>query len=59
MFDERSPVGYYERTHAPVAQWIERWPAEPKVRGSTPLGRTTLSFKRFNSIDEKFPVTLL
>ena len=22
----------------PVAQWIERWPPEPKVRGSSPLG---------------------
>src|SRR5712692_3973257 len=24
---------------APVAQRIERWPAEPKVGGSSPLGR--------------------
>lgn len=22
----------------PVAQWIERWVADPKVRGSSPLG---------------------
>src|SRR3989442_12123692 len=26
---------------APVAQRIERWPAEPKVGGSSPLGRAT------------------
>ncbi len=27
------------QSRAPVAQWIERWPAEPEVRGSSPLGR--------------------
>ena len=26
--------------NAPVAQWIERWPAEPKITGSNPAGRT-------------------
>ena len=25
--------------HAPVAQWIERRPPEPKVAGSNPVGR--------------------
>lgn len=29
--------------NAPVAQWIERWPAEPKTTGSTPVGRTNAS----------------
>ena len=29
--------------NAPVAQWIERWPAEPKITGSTPVGRTNTS----------------
>lgn len=29
--------------NAPVAQWIERWPAEPKITGSTPVGRTNAS----------------
>src|SRR5437867_2993860 len=27
---------------APVAQWIERRPPEPKVAGSNPVGRATL-----------------
>ena len=27
------------RGHAPVAQWIERRPPEPKVAGSNPVGR--------------------
>src|SRR5712692_11349382 len=31
---------------APVAQLIERWPAEPKVGGSSPLGRATLHPER-------------
>src|SRR6266849_2356558 len=31
---------------APVAQRIERWPAEPKVGGSSPLGRATPHPKR-------------
>jgi hypothetical protein len=26
--------------HVPVAQWIERWFAEPKIGGSSPLGYT-------------------
>ena len=25
----------------PVAQWIERWPAEPEIGGSSPLGHAT------------------
>ncbi len=29
--------------NAPVAQRIERWPAEPEVAGSNPAGRTTLA----------------
>ena len=27
--------------HAPVAQWIEHRPPEPKVAGSNPVGRAT------------------
>lgn len=34
------------RHHAPVAQWIERWLAEPEVRGSNPLGRTSIEMAR-------------
>ena len=26
---------------APVAQWIERWVPDPKVAGSSPVGRAT------------------
>ena len=41
-------VGYHtfvacddtSRAHVPVAQWIERWFAEPKIGGSSPLGYT-------------------
>src|SRR5512136_2623654 len=29
------------RVRAPVAQWIERRPPEPKVAGSNPVGRAT------------------
>ena len=34
-------VGSYQGQFAPVAQGIERWPPEPKVRGSIPLGRAS------------------
>ncbi len=29
---------------APVAQWIERRPPEPKARGSNPPGRARMKF---------------
>src|SRR3954447_14637163 len=29
---------------APVAQWIERWVPDPKVAGSSPVGRATATF---------------
>ena len=28
-------------TRAPVAQWIERWVPDPKVAGSSPVGRAS------------------
>src|SRR4029079_9003615 len=32
-------LGAIIAVHAPVAQWIERRPPEPKVAGSNPVGR--------------------
>ena len=32
-------LGGIIRVRAPVAQWIERRPPEPKVAGSNPVGR--------------------
>ncbi len=32
--------------NAPVAQWIECWPPEPKVVGSTPAGRTKFIYQK-------------
>src|SRR3954447_18157920 len=29
---------------APVAQWIERWVPDPKVAGSSPVGRASTTF---------------
>src|SRR3954468_20051 len=31
---------------APVAQWIERWVPDPKVAGSSPVGRASTTFSR-------------
>src|SRR5437867_10338570 len=36
------PVCYNRPARAPVAQRIERWPAEPKVVGSSPSGRAII-----------------
>ena len=33
----------YFEAHAPVAQWIERWPPEPKVEGSNPFWCNTIA----------------
>ena len=38
LIDERALPGII-RVRAPVAQWIERRPPEPKVAGSNPVGR--------------------
>ena len=35
-----SNLTFGTRERAPVAQWIERYPAEVEVRGSNPLWRT-------------------
>lgn len=40
--------------YVPVAQWIERWPAEPEIGGSSPLGHTTLLFTTSSVSDEVF-----
>src|SRR3954452_21897334 len=34
-------VGGILGARAPVAQWIERWVPDPKVAGSSPVGRAT------------------
>src|SRR5689334_15690532 len=41
-------------TYVPVAQWIERWPAEPEIGGSSPLGHATLLFTTSSHADEVF-----
>ena len=38
-------------SRAPVAQWIERWPAEPKVWGSSPHGRANSIRTRVSAIE--------
>src|SRR3954447_26586848 len=37
----RRRVGGILGARAPVAQWIERWVPDPKVAGSSPVGRAT------------------
>src|SRR4051812_10102540 len=36
---------------APVAQWIERRPPEPKVAGSNPVGRASTNVRRLEGQD--------
>src|SRR3954451_6883843 len=37
-------VGGILGARAPVAQWIERWVPDPKVAGSSPVGRANATF---------------
>src|SRR3954447_6938856 len=37
-------VGGILGARAPVAQWIERWVPDPKVAGSSPVGRAISTF---------------
>ena len=44
--------------YVPVAQWIERWPAEPEIGGSSPLGhaKTTAYLHHKPALRTAFPV---
>ena len=43
-----SNLTFGTRKRAPVAQWIERYPAEVEVRGSNPLWRTSTSILKYH-----------
>ena len=46
-----SPTPGILSTRAPVAQWIERWVPDPKVAGSSPVGRASATFSGSASAD--------